>query len=58
MKKTLASIASGANGLMIEFHPDPRNAAVDPLQPISFQEFSKLIDKCRELTKILNKKII
>ena len=55
---TLASIASGANGLMIEFHPDPRNAAVDPLQPISFQEFSKLIDKCRELTKILNKKII
>lgn len=55
---TLASIAAGASGLMIEFHPDPRNAAVDPLQPISFGEFSKLIDKCRELGKILNKKLI
>lgn len=55
---TLASIASGANGLMLEFHPNPRNAAVDPLQPISFNEFSKLIDECREMAKILNKKII
>ena len=55
---TLASIASGANGLMLEFHPNPRNARVDPLQPISFNEFSKLIDECREMAKILNKKII
>ena len=27
----LGSLAAGAEGLMIEFHPDPRNAAVDPL---------------------------
>ena len=26
----LGSLAAGAEGLMIEFHPDPRNAAVDP----------------------------
>jgi 3-deoxy-7-phosphoheptulonate synthase len=38
----LASIAAGSDGLMIEVHPDPRNAAVDPLQAISFKEFEQL----------------
>ena len=27
------SIASGCDGILIEVHPDPKNAAVDPLQP-------------------------
>ena len=27
----LASIGAGADGLMLEVHPDPQNAAVDPL---------------------------
>ena len=55
---SLASLAAGADGLMLETHPDPRNAAVDPLQSISLNEFSDLIDKLRELGKVLNKKII
>ena len=33
---TLASIAAGADGIMLEVHPDPKNAAVDPLQPVSY----------------------
>ena len=55
---SLASLAVGSDGLMIETHPDPRNAAVDPLQAINFEEFSKLIDELREVAKVLNKKII
>ncbi len=55
---SLASLAVGAEGLMIETHPDPRNAAVDPLQAINFEEFSKLVDELRELGKVLNKKIV
>ena len=43
---------------MIETHPDPRNAAVDPLQAINFEEFSNLIDELREIGKVLNKKIV
>lgn len=58
MPLSLASLAVGANGLMIETHPDPRNAAVDPLQPISFEEFSLLVDKLRELGKVLKKSVI
>lgn len=45
----LASIAAGSDGLMIEVHPDPRNAAVDPLQAISFKEFEKLARVSRTL---------
>lgn len=41
----LAGIASGADGVMIEVHPDPENAAVDPLQPINYEDFSKLMVK-------------
>ena len=54
----LGSLAAGAEGLMIEFHPDPRNAAVDPLQAINFEEFTSLVKKLRDMAKILNKKII
>ena len=41
----LAGIASGADGIMVEVHPDPPNAAVDPLQPIDFKEFESLCKK-------------
>lgn len=39
----LASIAAGADGVMLEVHPDPENAAVDPLQPINFKAFDDLM---------------
>ena len=55
---SLASLAVGAEGLMLEIHPDPRNAAVDPLQAINLNEFSELIDKLKEVAKVLNKKIV
>ena len=42
---TLASIAAGADAIMLEVHPDPRNAAVDPLQPIDYSDFNDLMNK-------------
>ena len=27
------------DGIMLEVHPDPKNSAVDPLQPIDYKEF-------------------
>jgi len=36
-----ASTAVGADGIMVEVHPDPRNAAVDPLQALNYAEFSE-----------------
>lgn len=39
----LASIGAGADGLMLEVHPDPQNAAVDPLQCSSFAQFEEMM---------------
>ncbi|MBD41841.1 MAG: 3-deoxy-7-phosphoheptulonate synthase [Pelagibacteraceae bacterium] len=47
----LASVASGADGIMLEVHPDPINASVDPLQPIDFQEFESL---CKSMNSVAN----
>ncbi len=55
---SLGSLAAGAEGLMIEFHPDPRNAAVDPLQAINFDEFGNLVKKLRDVAKVLRKEIV
>ena len=54
---TLASIASGADAIMLEVHPDPDNSAVDPLQPINYNSFSKLMKKMDKVAKSIGKKI-
>ena len=54
----LASIASGADGIMLEVHPDPENSAVDPLQPINYNDFKSLMIQMDKLSKsIMGKKI-
>ena len=55
---TYASIAAGCDGLIIETHPNPKKSSVDPLQPLDFKQFSKLIKMSRKLSKVFNKKII
>lgn len=55
---TLASVAAGADGIMLEVHPDPKNSAVDPLQPINYKEFKMLIKKMSKIAKAVDRKII
>ena len=54
---SLASVASGADGIMLEVHPKPEQAAVDPLQPINYKEFQNLIKKMKKVSKILDRKL-
>jgi 3-deoxy-7-phosphoheptulonate synthase len=54
---TLASIAAGADGIMLEVHPNPRESAVDPLQPISYREFKKLRDEMKKVAKAIGRAI-
>ena len=42
---TYASVSAGADGVMLEVHPKPSQAAVDPLQPINYSEFKKIFLK-------------
>ena len=50
---------SGADGIMLEVHPDPKNSAVDPLQPINYKDFNLLVKKMNTLArKVLKKKVV
>lgn len=55
---SLAAVAAGADGIMLEVHPDPENSAVDPLQPINYDHFASLMKKMNALANtIYNKRI-
>ncbi len=54
---SLASVAAGADSIMLEVHPDPENSAVDPLQPIDFTSFSELMISMDRVANITGKKI-
>ena len=55
---TKASVAVGADALMLEVHPDPRNAAVDPLQAINYEEFQSLMRDIDKIASLSSKKIL
>ena len=60
MGKTMAlsAIAAGADGIMIEVHPNPKKALVDPLQPIDFKELKNLMPLMNKVAKTTwNKKL-
>ncbi len=55
---TLASIAAGADAIMLEVHPNPENSAVDPLQPINYIDFKNLRNKMHKIALTMNKRVI
>ena len=46
-----AAIAAGADGLLIEVHPNPKEALVDGLQSLSTSDFTRLMDELRAIAK-------
>jgi len=48
-----ASVAAGANGLMIEVHHNPAEALVDAQQQITPDELKDVIEACRAIHKIV-----
>lgn len=54
---TLASVASGADGIMLEVHPKPESAAVDPLQSIDYFSFRKIIGKMKKIAKVIKREV-
>lgn len=42
---SLAGLAAGADGIMVEVHPDPDNSWSDPEQALSPEQFSILVEK-------------
>jgi 3-deoxy-7-phosphoheptulonate synthase len=53
----LASLAAGADGLLLEIHPDPDHALSDGAQSLSFVGFEKLLDSLRRLAEPLGRRL-
>ncbi|HZZ80607.1 MAG TPA: 3-deoxy-7-phosphoheptulonate synthase [Gemmataceae bacterium] len=53
----VASIAAGADGLIIEVHPNPEKAMSDGYQSLTPAAFRELIAECRKVATALGKKM-
>jgi 3-deoxy-7-phosphoheptulonate synthase len=53
----LASLAAGADGLLIEIHPDPDQALSDGAQSLTFDAFARLRESLARLAVPLERKI-
>jgi len=52
-----AACAIGSDGILIDVHPNPSKAAVDPLNAITFDVFEKLMSDLSIISKLIGKKI-
>lgn len=48
-----AAVAAGADGLIVEVHPDPANALSDGYQSLTLPDFKNLMDECRKVATVL-----
>ncbi len=52
-----ASIAAGADGLILEVHPDPERALSDGYQSLNLPQFAETMAKCRAVAAALGKSV-
>jgi 3-deoxy-7-phosphoheptulonate synthase len=52
-----AAVAAGADGLIIEVHPDPQNAASDGGQTLDFGTFEKTMETCRRVAEAVGRQL-
>ncbi|MGD0114980.1 MAG: 3-deoxy-7-phosphoheptulonate synthase, partial [Dehalococcoidia bacterium] len=52
---SLASVAAGADGLMVEIHPDPDRALSDGAQSLNFENFRRLMGRVRVLSEAVER---
>ena len=52
-----AAFAAGADGLMIEVHPDPENALSDGAQSLTPAAFAELMESIQRLAVALDRQV-
>ena len=52
-----AAVAAGADGLLIEVHPNPKEALVDGLQSLTLSDFARLMAELRLIAKSVGRYI-
>ena len=54
----MASIAAGADGLIMEVHPNPDRALSDGSQSLTFENFSLLMERAQAVTQALGRPLV
>jgi len=52
-----ASVAIGADGLIVEVHPDPENARSDGAQSMNFEQFDEMMKLCRRVAESVDRQM-
>lgn len=52
-----AAVAAGADGLMIEIHPDPPSAKSDGPQSLYFDQFADLMRQIRKIAEVVDRSV-
>ncbi len=58
MPLSRAAVAAGADGIMVEVHPNPRQALCDGAQSLDLKEFRVLFDEVKKIATALNKRVV
>jgi 3-deoxy-7-phosphoheptulonate synthase len=53
-----AALAAGADGLIVEVHPDPSEVHSDAAQALSLDEFARLVDDARALVALDDRRLV
>jgi 3-deoxy-7-phosphoheptulonate synthase len=54
---SLAAIAAGADGLILEVHQDPENAQSDGRQSLKPERFATLVTKIKQLAPVVGRRV-
>lgn len=54
---SMAAVAAGAGGLIIEVHNNPQKALCDGAQSLTPKRFEKCMEKCAQIGNVLGKKV-
>jgi 3-deoxy-7-phosphoheptulonate synthase len=52
-----AAVAAGADGLIVEVHPDPKAAASDAAQTLDLTSFATMVETCRRIAAALDRSL-
>lgn len=52
-----AGVAAGADGIMVETHPDPPNALSDGPQSLYPDQFAEMMDQVRQIAKVIGRNV-
>jgi 3-deoxy-7-phosphoheptulonate synthase len=53
----VASVAAGADALLLEVHPDPERAMSDGYQSLNFEQLNETMQRCRRVAAALDREI-